>query len=66
MENIGKVMLIVIQPTLALIQCAGAWGIRARGVCYHCDLLINIANSLEPDQDGQNVDPDLDQNCLTL
>ena len=29
-------------------------------------LLITFANSLGPDQDRQNVSPDLDPNCLTL
>ena len=29
-------------------------------------LLITFANSLDPDQDRQNVGPDLDPNCLTL
>ena len=27
-------------------------------------LLITFASSLDPDQDRQNVGPDLDQNCL--
>ena len=36
----------------------------ARG--YFCSLLIAFANSLEPDQDQQNVGPDLDPNSLTL
>ena len=31
-----------------------------------CLLLIMIAFSLDPDQAGQNVGPDLDPNCLTL
>ena len=31
-----------------------------------CRLLITFANSLDPDQDRQNVDPDLDPNRLTL
>ena len=31
-----------------------------------CCLLITFANSLDPDQDQQNVGPDLDPNCLTL
>ena len=31
-----------------------------------CGLLITYANRLEPDQDRQNVGPDLDPNCLTL
>ena len=30
-----------------------------------CCLLITFANSLDPDQAGQNVRPDLDPNCLT-
>ena len=29
-----------------------------------CRLLITFANSLDPDQDQQNVGPDLDPNCL--
>ena len=31
-----------------------------------CRLLITFANSLDPDQDQQNVGLDLDPNCLTL
>ena len=31
-----------------------------------CCLLITFANSFDPDQDQQNVSPDLDPNCLTL
>ena len=31
-----------------------------------CHLLITFANSLDPDQDRQNVGPDLDLNRLTL
>ena len=31
-----------------------------------CGLLKTFANSLDPDQDRQNVGPDLDPNCLTL
>ena len=31
-----------------------------------CRLLITFANSFDPDQDRQNVGPDLDPNCLTL
>ena len=31
-----------------------------------CRLLINLTNSLDPDQDQQIVGPDLDPNCLTL
>ena len=31
-----------------------------------CSLLIIFTNSLEPDQDRQNVGPDLNPNCLTL
>ena len=30
-----------------------------------CCLLITFANSLDPDQDGQNIGPDLDPNSLT-
>ena len=29
-------------------------------------LLLIFANSLDPDQDRQNLIPDLDPNCLTL
>ena len=36
----------------------------ARGNFYH--LLIAFANSLEPDQEGQNVGPDLDPKPFTL
>ena len=31
-----------------------------------CHLLITFANSLELDQDRQNVGPDLDPNCFTM
>ena len=31
-----------------------------------CHLQITFANSLDPDQDRQNVGPDLVPNCLTL
>ena len=31
-----------------------------------CNLLITFENSLDPDQDWQNVGPYLDPNCLTL
>ena len=31
-----------------------------------CRLLITFVNSLDPDQDRQNVGPDLDPNRLTL
>ena len=34
--------------------------------CDFCPLLITFANSLEPDQDRQNVGPDLGLKCLTL
>ena len=30
-----------------------------------CWLMIKFANSLDPDQARQNVEPDLDPNCLT-
>ena len=33
---------------------------------YLCYLLITFANSLDPDQDRQNVGPDLNPNGLTL
>ena len=32
----------------------------------HCRLLMTSTNSLALDQDGENVGPDLDPNCLTL
>ena len=35
-------------------------------ICDFCSLLITFAISLEPDQDRQNVGPDLDPNSLTL
>ena len=31
-----------------------------------CQLQITFANSLDPDQDQQNIGPDLDSNHLTL
>ena len=31
-----------------------------------CRLLITLANNLDPDQDRQNVGPDMDPNRLTL
>ena len=38
--------------------------IHASGYC--CCLFITISNSLNLDQERQNVVPDLDPNCLTL
>ena len=32
---------------------------------HYCHLLVTFANSLDPDQARQNVEPDLDPNCLT-
>ena len=32
---------------------------------YKCRLLINFANSMDPDQARRNVGPDLGPNCLT-
>ena len=32
-------------------------------VCW-CHLLVNFANSLDPDQAGQNIGPDLDPNSF--
>ena len=32
----------------------------------YCFLLITSENSLDPDQDRQNVGPDLHPSCLTL
>ena len=34
--------------------------------CDFCHVLINFANSLDPDQDRQNVGPDPNPKCLTL
>ena len=34
--------------------------------CDFRHLVITFANRLDPDQDRQNVGPDLDQTCLTL
>ena len=34
--------------------------------CEFCCLLITFANSLDSDQDRQNVGPDLGRKCLTL
>ena len=36
------------------------------GSSDYCCLLITFANNLNPDQDGQNVGPDLNPNCLKL
>ena len=33
---------------------------------YQCRLLIDFANSLDPDQSRSLVGPDLDPNCLAL
>ena len=35
-------------------------------VYRNCRLMINLVNSLDPDQARQNVGPDLDPNCLAL
>ena len=36
------------------------------GLQEFCRLLPILTNSLDPDQDQQNVSPDLDLNCLKL
>ena len=33
---------------------------------FRIKILLAAANSLDPDQDGQSVGPDLDPNCLKL
>ena len=44
-----------------------AWGFHYFLASAHfCRLVITFANSLDPDQDGQNMGTDLDPNCLTL
>ena len=35
-------------------------------LCSQCHLLITFANSLEPNEARQNVEPDQDPNCLTF
>ena len=53
-----------------LLECIGPQIVRyansflARGDFSH--LLIYFVNSLDPDEDRQNVGPDLDPNSLTL
>ena len=47
--------LIVIIDNIAFQQTA-----------KNVPLLINFAYSLDPDQDRQNVGPDLDSNCLVI
>ena len=47
----GKILTVSVL-TLCLSNC--------------CRLLINFANSLDPDQARQNVGPDQDPNCFTL
>ena len=50
--------------SLETFEHAHLIGYHAKG--DSCRLLITFANSLAPDQDRQNVGPDLDLNCLTL
>ena len=47
-----------------LLFCHNIHNILASGRFYH--LLITFANSLDPDQAGQTVLPDLDPSCLKL
>ena len=54
---------------LIMIACLDLWSytissFHASGDSFR--LLITFANSLDPDQDLQNVGPKLDPNCLTL
>ena len=39
---------------------------EVRQIIKFCRLQMVFANNLGPDQDQQNVGPDLDPNCLTL
>ena len=43
-----------------------AFSLTLRLLATTCLLLITFENSLDPDQDRQEVGPDLDLNCLTL
>ena len=38
---------------------------RSEEVFYRSRITITFANSLDPDQDGHSVGPDLDPSCLT-
>ena len=50
--------------TLSRFVCKASFGFNCSLTLY---LLASSAdNLLDPDQDRQNVDPDLDPNCLTL
>ena len=46
------------------IYCSHDWGFNS--LPTECRLLINFANSLDPDQVRQNAGPDLDPICLTI
>ena len=48
-----------------LISCESMVNSFHASSYFRC-LLITFANSLDPDQDRQNVGPDLDPKCLTL
>ena len=67
------VSIIVIAAKIFMIEiCCGHINLfrhlfKSLPACAGCcGLLITFANSLYPDQDRQNVSPDLDPNCLTL
>ena len=64
-DHAGNVMLMVMQPTSDLIQEDQGQKCLL-SVFLACRLLITFANSLDGDQDVQNVSPDLDPNCVTL
>ena len=55
--------MVISSPILLLIP-ENNWLFLSSG--DFCCLLITFANSLDPDQDRQNVGPDLGLNRLTL
>ena len=45
-------------------QCVSSQGQVLHASSNFCSLLITFANCMDPDQDRQNVGPDLDLYCL--
>ena len=71
-KNISKCRLLKILPrVLSVKEGIGTLGKILYFISYStsvdfCRLLVTFANSLDPDQARQNVQPDLDPNCLMV
>ena len=64
LKHIGEILFKIPVQFLSSVIVEQYNSLHASG--EFCCLLITFANSLDPDQDQQNVGSDLDPICLTL